>query len=159
MEGSLHHGGVPNCGKTVFNGRGTVPLRWCGNDNALYSVSKKGFPTIWHSSALLIPGVVTQHTTHVFWNFKKTPILRAFKDNFWKINPYFTLKQGSLSFQKHPYFYKFKDTFQKKKYSYLWKNKDIIQRAIFSNLICPPLTYGQFNDFRYENLCIIIDNL
>ena len=40
----LHHGGVPNCGKTVFNGRGTVPLRWCGNENALYSVSKNVFP-------------------------------------------------------------------------------------------------------------------
>ena len=39
-----HHGGVPNCGKTVFNGRGTVPLRWCGNENALYSVSKNVFP-------------------------------------------------------------------------------------------------------------------
>ena len=39
-----HHVGVPNCGKTVFNGRGTVPIRWCGNENALYSVSKNVFP-------------------------------------------------------------------------------------------------------------------
>ena len=39
-----HQGGVPNCGKTVFNGRGTVPLRWCGSENALYSVSKNVFP-------------------------------------------------------------------------------------------------------------------
>ena len=56
---------------------------------------------------------IQRRDTRVFWNFKKTPISRAFKDNFWKITPYFMLKQGQFCFKKYPYFYQFKDTFQK----------------------------------------------
>ena len=51
--------------------------------------------------------------TRLFWNFKKTPISHAFKGNFWKITPYFVLKQGQFCFQKYPYFYHYKGTFHK----------------------------------------------
>ena len=44
-----HDEGVPNHGKTLFNGR-TVPLGWCANENVLYSISKSIFPQFWTPS-------------------------------------------------------------------------------------------------------------
>ena len=51
---TMHYEEVPNCGKTIFSGRETVPLGWGENEFVLYSLSKSVFPTSWHSSSLFV---------------------------------------------------------------------------------------------------------
>ena len=89
---------------------------------------------VWHMYQN--PSGVTQYTkrygnTGAFWKFKKTHILCAFKDNFWKFSPY-------ILFSKIPFFTKSRTIF-KKISLFVWKRGHHPGQD-FSNLICSTLT-------------------